>query len=108
MGQFELTAVLTDRAGKRPFFITKKFALDKVFGRGRTVDFDKRNVAPFAEKMGGAGDKFLAGSIFAGDQYRCSAGGNHPDQVENPRHRLAGADHIVKPCYRSLSACRHR
>jgi hypothetical protein len=64
----------------------------KLFGNGRAIDREKRLLRAVAVMVNGAGDEFLAGAAFAGDERGGVAGGDLADELEHLLHRAAAAD----------------
>ena len=76
VGQFEQAGLGRIGACKRAFFIAEQLALYQVFGKSGAVDVDPRAAAPVRGLVNRAGDEFLAGSRFAGDEYALGVGGD--------------------------------
>ena len=80
------------RAGERAFFVAEQFAFQQLFGNGGAVDREERLFAAVAVMINRAGDEFLAGAAFAGDERGGVGGGDLADEFEHLLHRLAAAD----------------
>ena len=80
------------RAGEGAFFVAEQFAFQQVFRNGGAVDGEEGPAIALAVMIDGAGDEFLAGAAFAGDQGRGVAAGELADDFENVLHGLAAAD----------------
>ena len=88
----EFADALHGRAGERASFVAEQFAFQQLFGNGGAVDREERLLAAVAVMVNGAGDEFLAGAAFAGDERGGVAGGDLADELEDLLHRLAAAD----------------
>ena len=64
----EFADALDGRAGERAAFVAEEFAFEQLFGNGGAIDRQKRLLAAVAVMINRAGDKFLAGAAFAGDE----------------------------------------
>ena len=81
VGQFETAFALVERAGEGAFFVAEEFAFDEVFGDGGAVDLDEGSAGAGALAIEGAGDQFLAGAAFAGDEDGGLGAGDFADRV---------------------------
>ena len=72
--------------------MAEQFAFQKLFGNRGAVHGEERLFAAVAVMVNRAGDQFLAGAAFAGDQRGGVAAGDLADELENLLHRLAAAD----------------
>ena len=88
----EFADALDRRAGERAFFVAEQFAFQKLFGNRGAVHREERLFAAVAVMINRAGDEFLAGAAFAGDERGGVGGGNLADEFEHLLHRLAAAD----------------
>ncbi len=88
----ELADALRGRAGERAPFVAEQFALQQVLRNGRAIDGEEWFPAAAAVVINRAGDQFLAGAAFAGDERRGVRGGELTDQFENILHRLRPPD----------------
>ena len=79
-------------AGERAAFMAEEFALEQLFGNRGAIDRKKRLLAAVAVMINRAGDEFLAGAAFTGDERGGVAGGHLADELENLLHRLTAAD----------------
>ena len=82
----ELADALRQRAGEGAFFVAEEFAFEQVFGDRRAVDGDERLVHAGAVLENGAGDEFLAGAAFAGDQDGRAGRRDLADELVNLLH----------------------
>ena len=83
------------RAGEGALEVAEQFALEQV-GRDRAaMHGDERFPRAPARRMQGAGDKLLARSRRAEDQDRRLGRADAGDQLAQPLHRRARADHAV-------------
>ena len=64
----EFADALRGRAGERASFVPEQFAFEKVLRNGRAIDGEERLLAALAVMINRAGNQFLAGAAFAGDQ----------------------------------------
>ena len=69
VGQSQQSRTRLGRAGERAVGVAEQFALDEVGIEGGDVDRQERPIAAGAVAMDGAGDQFLAGAAFAGDEH---------------------------------------
>ena len=81
-----------DGAGEGAFFVAEQFAFEQVFGDGGAVDGEERGLGAMAVMIDGAGDEFLAGAAFAGDERGGVRLRDLADELEDLLHRLAAAD----------------
>ncbi len=68
VGLFKFADALICGAGKCPALMAEQFALEKLLGYGGAIDRKKGLLAAVAMMINGAGDEFLAGAAFTGDQ----------------------------------------
>ena len=88
----EFADALQGRAGERAAFVAEQFAFQELFGNGGAVDGEKRLRAALAVAVDRAGDEFLAGAAFAGDQRGGVARGDLADEFEHLLHALAATN----------------
>ena len=65
------------RAGERASFVAEQFAFQQLLGNRGAVDGEERLLAAVAVMINRAGDEFLAGAAFAGDE-RGGVGARRP------------------------------
>ena len=94
-GLLEVAFAGADGAGKGAFFVAEELGFDEGFRNGAAGNGDERLVGARAQVVNGAGDEFLAGAAFAGDQHRGVEVGDAADQLINALHLRAGADDAV-------------
>ena len=95
VGKLETAFAFGDGAGERAFLMAKKFAFDKIFRNGGAIELDEGGAGALALTIEGAGDKFLAGAAFAGDEDGGLGGGDLADQFAKLLHRSALAEEFV-------------
>src|ERR1035437_6764232 len=91
-GFLEFADALHCGAGERAAFMAEEFALEQLFGNRGAIDRKKRLLATVAVMINRAGDEFLAGAAFTGDERGGVAGGHLTDELENLLHRLTATD----------------
>ena len=89
VGQLETAFALVERAGERTLFVAEEFAFNEVFRDGGAVDLDEWSIGPRALAVEGAGDEFLSGAAFAGDQDGGLGAGDFADELAQCFHGLA-------------------
>ena len=95
LGEFEAAGAAFDGAGEGAFFVTEEFTFDERFGHGRAVEGDEGAVGARGKRVKGAGDQFLAGAGFAGDEDGGFGRGDLFDEREDLAHVSAGAGHLA-------------
>ena len=75
--------------------MTEELGFDEGFRDGAAGDSDKGLVGAGAEVVNGAGDQFLAGAAFAGNQNRGIEIGYAADQLIDALHGGAGSDDAI-------------
>ncbi len=95
VGEFKAAFAFGDRAGERAFFVAEEFAFDEVFGNGGAIELDERGGGALALAIQGAGDQFLAGAAFAGDEDGGLGAGDFADELAQVFHRGALAEQFV-------------
>ena len=88
----EFADALDGRAGERAFLVAEQFAFQKLLGNGGAIDREERLLAAVAVMINRAGDEFLAGAAFAGDERGGVGAGDLADELEHLLHRLAAPD----------------
>ena len=79
-------------AGEGALFVAEQLAFQEVLRDGRTVQRQERRLGPRAVLVDGAGDQFLAGAAFAGNQHGDALAGDAADRLVDLAHGGAGAD----------------
>ncbi len=97
IGQFKPAFALLGGARKRPFFMTKEFAFNQIFGQGGAVDGDARLPTPGTGEVDGPGYQLFARAGFAADENRGGTVGDLGDLVIDGLHAGAIADDVSGP-----------
>jgi hypothetical protein len=84
------------RTSEGAFFVTEKFALQKVFGNGVAVDRDKRAILALAAMMNRRGCHFFSRAAFSEQEHRSIRPGYLANESKNCLHLRTGAEHIFK------------
>jgi len=82
-------------AGECAFDVAEEFGLEEGFDDGAGVADDEGAVCARGEVVEGAGDEFLAGSGFAGDERGAEVGADAFELGAEALHGEAGGDHAV-------------
>ena len=93
----EAALPVADRAGERPAHVAEELRFEQRFRNRAAVERDEAMHAPRAVVMDGPRDDFLPGARFARDENRAVRRGDRFEQLEQPRHRPALADHALEP-----------
>ena len=96
VGDFEHTTLVRHRSGERSFGVTKEFAFEQVLAQRIAIDGHKRLVLAQAVVVNGAGNHFLAGATFPGNQNRCAGWRALGNQGIHRLHRCARPDDVFK------------
>ena len=88
----EFADALNSGAGERAFFVAEQFAFEELFRNRGAIHRKKRLRRAVAVMINRAGNEFLAGAAFAGDERGRVGGGNLADELEHALHRSAAAD----------------
>ena len=94
-GLLEVAFAGADRSGKCALLVAEQLGFNEGFRNGAAGDGHKRAAGAGAEIMDGAGDQFLAGAAFAGDQHRGVEIGDAAHELIDALHLRAGADEAV-------------
>ncbi len=94
VGEFEEPGLGGIGAAERAFFVSEEFALDQVFGKRGAVDVNPGAAAAMGRLMNGAGDEFLAGTGFAGNQDGLGVSRDAVDQTHEFVHDGTGQNEL--------------
>jgi hypothetical protein len=97
VGQGETPRFVPGRSGEGPGLVPEQLRFQQGVGQGSTVDRNKRPFATGTQFVEGAGDEFLAGAGFAGDQYGAGAGRDRREDFEDVLHARTVADQVADP-----------
>ncbi len=86
VGEFEFARLAGGGSGEGPFFVAEEFALQKILGDRRAVDFDEGTGSAARFFVDGAGDEVFAHSAFAAQQNGGVGGRNAFDGGEHFLH----------------------
>ena len=81
MGQFKAAKPVRDGSGEGALSVTKKLALQKLFGNGCTVDGNEIGARAHGLFVQRPGQEFFAGAALSRDQHRGVGVGNGAKQV---------------------------
>jgi hypothetical protein len=96
MGGGKPAFAIADGVCERSANVAEKLGFEKLFGDRTAVDCDEHFFSPSAVVVESAGDQFLAGSAFAGDEDGTVGVGNLLDEFKYLSQRLATADDAVE------------
>src|SRR5208282_347605 len=88
----EFADALQGRAGERAAFVAKEFAFKQLFGNRGAIDRKKRLLTAVAVMINRAGNQFLAGAAFAGNERGGVGHGDLADEFENLLHYAAATN----------------
>ena len=71
VGSLKSPRAVFDGAGEGSLHVAEQFAFEQAFAQRAAVDADKRASGARTKLVQGAGDQFLAGPRFPGEQYGC-------------------------------------
>ena len=96
MRQFEFTFPVPDRPGKGAFFVSEKFALQKSFGKGGTVERNERLIFAPALIVNVAGKQFFAGPALTLNENGRVARSDFPGKgLDRAQDRVPGYYRII-------------
>ena len=96
VGLVEAADAIGHGPGEGSLDMAEQFAFQQGFRNGGAIDGDERLVPARAVVVNGAGDHFLAGAAFAGDQHIGAAFADLGDAFDDFAECRAGADQIVE------------
>ena len=79
---FETADAMLDGAGERAFNVSEQLGFQEIFGKGVAVHCDHGLLRAGARQVNRAGDHFLAGPGFAGDQDRRAAAAHQTNYLD--------------------------
>ena len=94
--QFEAAFLIANGAGKSPFDMAEKFALDQPLRQGPAIDRDEGGAGPVAFIVNGIGHQLLAGAGFPENMNRVVIGGDIADLLKHLQHLGIPPDDIGK------------
>ncbi len=83
LADWKQSRLRSQSAGEGAFFVAEQFAFDQRGDQRSAVHGHERTVGQSAAEMNGAGDQFLAGSAFAGNQDRSARVLEARDQAQH-------------------------
>ncbi len=92
---FEVAGASAHRTGECALFMAEEFGFDQSFRNSAAGDSDKGSLGTGAKVVNGAGDQFLAGAAFAGDENRGVEVGYAADQLIHSLHVGCRAQNLI-------------
>ncbi len=96
VGGLKQAAAIFVCAGEGAAQVAEEFGFEQGFGKRAAIDGDEGRFGARAIFVDGAGDEFLAGAAFSGDQHAAGLRSDGFDQVEEIAHFGAGADDVIE------------
>ena len=96
VGGFDAALTAEESSGKGAFFVAEEFVFDEIFGEVGAGEGDERASAAQTFVMDGAGEEFLAGAGFAGDEHVDVAGSDALGEGKKLLHGSRAAEKAVE------------